>query len=71
MQPQALRTDGGKGKAKTMRSFAEFIISEKARFFISFRMTQRRVQNDTEKGSERYTMSPELHQEGHIAICPS
>jgi hypothetical protein len=52
MQPQALRTDGGKGKAKTMRSFAEFIISEKARFFISFRMTQRRVQNDTEKGSE-------------------
>jgi len=32
--------------------FAEFILSGKWRFFASLRMTQRRAQNDTAKGSE-------------------
>ena len=50
MEEQILR--GACPERKT-RFFAEFILSDKTRFFgLRLRMTQRRAQNDTAKGSE-------------------
>gem|GEM_PF-5435374 len=38
-----------------MRFFAEFILSEKLRFFASLRMTSRRTQNDARRRTQNDT----------------
>ena len=53
-EPQAVLSETKEGSLQLIDAqlpgfFAEFILSEKSRFFASLRMTERRTQNDTRR----------------------